>query len=84
MPARSRVLDEERPYMKALMVIGVVLLLLGILSFLVPIPSYHHHGVTVGDSHIGVTTEEQEKLPPAVGISLVVVGAIMMISARKA
>ena len=69
--------------MKALMLVGVVILLLGIVSFLVPFPSYQHHGVTVGDSHIGITTEQQEKLPPAVGIVLVVVGAILMISARN-
>jgi len=51
--------------MKGLLVVGVVVLILGVLSFIVPIPSYHHHGVSVGDAHIGVTTEHDEKLSPA-------------------
>ena len=70
--------------MKALMLIGVIVLVLGIVSFAVPFPHYHHHGVKVGDSSIGVTTEHDEKLPPAFGIVLVIVGAGLMISGRKA
>lgn len=69
--------------MKALALIGVVVLVLGICSFLVPFPRYHHHGVSVGDAHIGVTTEQDEKLPPAVGIVLCVVGAGLMISGAR-
>lgn len=69
--------------MKALMLFGVIVLIVGILSFVVPFPHYHHHGFSVGDSRIGVTTEHDEKLPPAVGIVLVVVGAGLMISARN-
>jgi hypothetical protein len=70
--------------MKPVMLIGVVVLLLGVLSFVVPFPHYHHHGVRVGDSHIGVTTEHDEKLPPAIGIVLVVIGAGLMISGKSA
>ena len=70
--------------MKAVMLVGVIVLVLGILSFVMPFPHYHHHGFTVGDSHIGVTTEHDEKLPPAFGIVMVVVGAGLMISGKKA
>jgi hypothetical protein len=70
--------------MKALMLVGIVVLILGVVSFLVPFPHYHHHGLNVGDAHIGITTEQDEKLPPAVGIALVVVGAGLMISGRRA
>jgi len=69
--------------MKALAVIGVVVLIVGILSFVVPFPSYHHHGVKVGDSSIGVTTEHDEKLPPVAGIVLIVVGGGLVIAGRK-
>jgi hypothetical protein len=69
--------------MKALGVVGIVVLVLGILSFLVPFPHYHHHGVNLGDSHIGVTTEHDEKLPPATGIVLVVVGAGLLIAGKN-
>jgi hypothetical protein len=69
--------------MKALAVIGVVVLIVGVLSFVVPFPSYHHHGVKVGDSSIGVTTEHDEKLPPAAGIALLVVGGVLLLAGRK-
>ncbi|HEX3821838.1 MAG TPA: hypothetical protein VHW45_16005 [Candidatus Sulfotelmatobacter sp.] len=70
--------------MKAALLIGVIVVVLGVLSFVVPFPSYHHHGVKVGDSNIGVTTEHDQKLPPAVGIVLVVVGAGLIIAGKRA
>ncbi len=70
--------------MKALMLVGMIVLVLGIVSFVVPFPHYHHHGFKVGDSSVGVTTEHDEKLPPVFGILLVVVGAGLMISGKKA
>ncbi len=70
--------------MKALLLVGVLLMVLGILSFFVPIPHSEHHGVNLGDAHIGVTTEHDEKVAPAISIVLVVVGAGLMIAGRKA
>jgi hypothetical protein len=70
--------------MKALLLTGVLLMVLGILSFFVPVPHSEHHGVNLGDAHIGVTTEHDEKVAPAVSIVLVVVGAGLMIAGRKA
>lgn len=70
--------------MKALLLTGVLLMVLGILSFFVPVPHYEHHGVNLGDAHIGVTTEHDEKVSPGVSIVLVVVGAGLMIAGRKA
>lgn len=70
--------------MKALMLLGVILVVLGIFSFVMPFPHYHHHGFRVGDSRVGVTTEHDEKVPPAVGIVLVVVGAGLLISGNRA
>jgi hypothetical protein len=69
--------------MKALLAVGVVVLILGIISFAVPFPHMHHHGVSVGDTHIGVTTEHDEKLPPAVSAVLVVVGAGLVLAGRN-
>ena len=70
--------------MKGVTLLGVIVLLLGILSFVMPFPHYHHHGFRVGDSRVGVTTEHDEKLPPAVGIVLVVVGAGLLIAGNRA
>lgn len=69
--------------MKPLMLVGVVLLVLGILSFVVPVPHSEHHGVNIGDAHVGITTHDEDKLPPAVSVVLVVVGAGLMIAGRK-
>ena len=65
------------------MLVGVVVLVLGIVSFFVPFPHSEHHGVSVGDAHVGVTTHDDQKVPPAVGILLVVVGAGLMIASKK-
>jgi len=69
--------------MKALLVVGLILLVLGVLSFVVPFPHSQHHGISVGDAHVGVTTHTDEKVSPAVSIGLVVVGAGLMIAGRK-
>jgi hypothetical protein len=69
--------------MKALMVVGVVVLVLGIVSFFVPFPHSEHHGVSVGDAHVGITTHVDEKVSPVVSIVLVAAGAGLMIAGRK-
>jgi len=69
--------------MKALMLVGVVVLVLGVISFVVPFPHSQHHGVSLGDAHVGVTTHDDEKVAPAISIVLVIVGAGLMIAGRK-
>ena len=69
--------------MKALLLVGVVVLVLGVLSFFVPVPHSEHHGVNIGDAHVGITTHDEDKVPPAISIVLVVVGAGLMIAGRK-
>ncbi|MGB7599152.1 MAG: hypothetical protein WBM24_02510 [Candidatus Sulfotelmatobacter sp.] len=70
--------------MRGLAVAGVVVLILGIVSFFIPMPHSEHHGINVGDAHVGVTTEHDEKVPPALSVVLVVVGAGLVIAGRKA
>lgn len=62
--------------MKAL---GIVLLLLGALSFIVPIPHSEDHGVKIGDARIGVRTEHSDRLPPAAGVVLLAGGVVALI-----
>jgi hypothetical protein len=69
--------------MRGLTIAGVVLLILGILSFVVPFPHAEHHGISVGDAHVGVTTEHDQKIPPAVSVVLVVAGVGLLIAGRK-
>ncbi|MGA9980906.1 MAG: hypothetical protein WBQ08_19955 [Candidatus Sulfotelmatobacter sp.] len=69
--------------MKTLMLVGVLVLVLGIVSFFVPFPHREHHGVRVGDAHVGVTVRDDRMVPPAVSVVLVLVGAGLMIAGRK-
>lgn len=62
------------------MLVGVVVLVLGVLSFFVPFPHSEHHGVSIGDAHVGVTTHDDQRVPPVMSIVLVVVGAGLMIA----
>jgi hypothetical protein len=64
--------------MKSIAAVGVLLLVLGLLSFVVPVPHSEHHGVKIGDAQIGVETQHSEKLPPAVGVVLLVGGVVAL------
>jgi uncharacterized membrane protein len=70
--------------MKSLVLVGVLLLVLGVLSFIVPIPQREEHSVRIGDAKIGVRTENSQKLPTPVGIVLVAAGvAVLVLGTRK-
>jgi hypothetical protein len=69
--------------MRVLAIIGIIVLVLGILSFVVPVPHNERHGVNVGDASLSVTTHHDEKLPPAVGGVLCAVGAVLLIAGMR-
>ena len=68
--------------MRMLFGIGLVLLILGIAAFFVPLPHQESHGIQVGDAKIGVQTEHDQKLSPAIGAVLVVGGGVLMLAGR--
>jgi hypothetical protein len=70
--------------MRSTFLIGIVVLVLGVLAFVIPVPNSETHGAKIGDTTIGVTTHNSKKLPPAVGGVLCVAGAALLITgARK-
>jgi len=69
--------------MKALFVVGLIILVLGIVSFSVPVPHTEHHGLDAGDIHVGVNTHNDEMLPPYVGVGLIVVGGLLMVAGGR-
>lgn len=65
--------------MKPLSWIGLLLIVLGILAFVVPVPHSESHGVKVGDASVGITTRSNEKLPPVVGGVLCAAGVVVLV-----
>jgi hypothetical protein len=69
--------------MKLLFGAGLVFLVLGVLSFFVPIPHTDTHSMKIGDAHLGVQTTHDERIPPLVSALLVAGGAGMMIAGGR-
>ena len=69
--------------MKILFTVGLIVLVLGILSFFIPVPHTEHHGLDAGDVHVGVDTKHSDLLPPAASVALVVVGAGLMVAGGR-
>jgi hypothetical protein len=70
--------------MKALAIVGIVLVLIGILSFIVPVPHQQDHSVKIGDSKVGIQTQTSEKIPVTASIALVGAGVVALaLGSRK-
>jgi hypothetical protein len=69
--------------MRPLFLIGLVVLVLGIFSFVVPVPASHSRSAKIGDTTIGVTTHGSEKLSPAIGGVLCVAGVVLLIAGSR-
>ena len=69
--------------MRPLFVIGLVVLVLGIFSFVVPIPMSHSHDAKIGDATIDITTHSSERLSPIVGVVLCFAGAGLLIAGSR-
>jgi hypothetical protein len=68
---------------KILFMLGLAVLILGILSFFIPLPHTERHGIDAGDVHLGVNTHHDELLPPYVGVGLIVVGGGLIVAGAK-
>lgn len=69
--------------MKILFWIGIVVLVLGGLSLVIPIPRSEHAGIQAGGIHMGVETHYDEKVSPIVSAVLILGGAGMMIAGKQ-
>jgi hypothetical protein len=65
---------------RALFVIGVVVLVLGLASLFIPLPSRERHGIEAGGVSIGVETVRKEKVHPAVSAVLIGGGILLMVA----
>lgn len=69
--------------MKLLLGVGLVLLILGIVSFFVPIPRNERQGIKAGNVDIGIDVRHDEHISPIVSTVLIVAGAGMMIAGSR-
>jgi hypothetical protein len=70
--------------MRALVVVGILLIVLGVVSLLVGIPQRHSSGIKVGGAEIGVQTKSSERLPLPASIAIILGGvALAALSARS-
>jgi hypothetical protein len=68
--------------MKALFFIGLVVLILGVVSILVPIPHNERDGISVGGVSLGVETRHEEKVHPALS-AVMILGGLGAMAAGK-
>jgi hypothetical protein len=69
--------------MKILFVIGIVVLVLGVLSLVIPIPRTEHSGIQAGGIHMGVETSYDEKVSPIISAVLILGGVGLMIAGKQ-
>ena len=68
--------------MKPLFWIGLVVLILGFGSLVVPIPRNERHGIEAGGVSIGVKTRTEEKVSPILSAVMILGGAGLMIAGK--
>jgi hypothetical protein len=68
--------------MKALFWIGMVVLILGIVSLVVPIPRNERQGFKAGGVSVGVETRHEEKVSPFVSAVMILGGVGTMVAGK--
>jgi hypothetical protein len=70
--------------MKMLLYAGLLLVVLGIVSLVVPIPHTEREGIKVGNTNLGVQTSHSERVSPIISVVLIAGGiALSMAGARS-
>ena len=69
--------------MKMLLFAGLLVVVLGIASLVVPIPHSETQGIKIGDANIGVQTTHSERVSPIVSIVLIAGGIALTIAGAR-
>jgi len=69
--------------MKPISWIGLVVLVLGVLSLLVPIPHKEREGFSAGGISMGVETQHSQTVSPIISAVMILGGAGMMIAGKS-
>lgn len=69
--------------MKILLYVGLLLVVLGIVSLVVPIRHTDTQGIKAGDMNIGVQTSHSERVSPMISIVLIAGGIALAMAGRR-
>ena len=69
--------------MKMLLWAGLLMIVLGIASLVVPLPQTDTHGVKAGDINIGIQTSHSERVSPVISILLIAGGIALSIAGGR-
>jgi hypothetical protein len=69
--------------MKTLLYVGLILVVLGVASLVVPIPHTQTQGIKVGDANFGVQTTHSERVAPVISIVLIAGGIALSIAGAR-
>jgi len=69
--------------MKMLLFAGLLLVVLGIASLVVPIPHSETEGIKVGNTNFGVQTSHSERVSPIISIVLIAGGIALSIAGTR-
>ncbi len=68
--------------MKQLFWVGMVLIVLGLASLVIPLPHSERDGISAGGVSLGIQTQHSETVSPIISAVLIVGGAGLMIVAK--
>jgi hypothetical protein len=69
--------------MKIMLFAGLLLVVLGIASLVVPIPRSETQGIKIGDTNIGVQTSHSERVSPVISAVLIAGGIALTIAGAR-
>jgi hypothetical protein len=76
-------MTAEESFMKPLLLAGLLLVVLGIASLVVPIPRSETQGIKIGDTNIGVQTSHSERVSPIISVVLIAGGIALAIAGAR-
>lgn len=69
--------------MKVLLYVGLILIVLGVGSLVVPIPHTQTEGIKIGNANLGVQTTHSERIPPIISVVLIAGGIALSIGGAR-
>ena len=69
--------------MKMLLFAGLLMVVLGIASLVVPIPHTDTEGIKVGNTNLGIQTSHSERVSPIISVVLIAGGIALSIAGTR-